>query len=143
MQRIKILLCFCLISLLFMCKTPHALPIDENEEKIFFGAGGGFSGIPIEYCLMLDGRLFTKDYLKNEWIQIVNVNKKKIRTFIKSLDKQLLLNYNLNQPGNRYKFLNYQKEGRTYTITWGKEGFNPPQEIIDIYTSLNALRKND
>ncbi|MBK8347449.1 MAG: hypothetical protein IPL08_07410 [Saprospiraceae bacterium] len=124
-----------LTSCLMSCKSSKVAfdPTSTKKEYFSFGSGGGFTGKVIKYYLTKDGILYTKD----------GEDIKKAGMAPKAIVNQLFQNFTglgldkieLNDPGNKYSFIESQSKGTTYKLQWGKN----PLENKNVETFYSIL----
>lgn len=139
MRSVLGFLFFFFILLYFSCSTTKSSPLDIEEAKTFFGAGGGFTGAVNEYCLMSNGDLYKKVAYSEEWIMRKTEDRKLKQQCLRIIESLKLSSISFNEPGNRYKFIRSEEGYHSHQITWGSENMPPPKEIEILYIMLNKL----
>ena len=109
-----------LAAITMSCSTSKSEFIPEKIKKdtISFGSGGGFTGQVTKYYMTKDGKI----YVQNA-DHIV-----KAGTISTSVSAQLFANYtnlnldklSLNEPGNKYYFIEMSSKNGKNVIKWGK-----------------------
>ena len=123
------------------CKSTKTVfdPETSDKEMIIFGTGGGFTGKVIKYIITTDGNMYSYNGTETS----------KIAKAPKAMTDQVFANYNnlgmakmtLNEPGNKYSFIEYQKSGDKNKVVWGK---NPLEnKNVETYFALlmNIVKK--
>jgi hypothetical protein len=118
-------------------------PNTTKKEFIAFGLGGGFTGKVLKYYIVKDGSIYSPS--EQEF--------KKMGVCPKRLTNQVFSNYNslemdkitLNEPGNKYYFIESHLKHSTNKITWGKDPLNNPyiETYFDILmNTVKVINKN-
>jgi len=127
------ILTFAIIGFL-SCKSSKMVfdPVTSKKEFIAFGLGGGFTGKVLKYFITKDGIIYTHS---GEEIKKIGVSPKRITGQVFSnlntlgLDKIML-----NEPGNKYFFIEPHLQGSSNKMIWGKEPLNNPN--IETYFEI-------
>lgn len=117
------------------CQSSKTVFNPETSEKTFltFGSGGGFTGRVIKYYLLEDGTIYTKN--GDEIIKVGKTPKQMSKQVFVNYEKLGLSTSNVNEPGNRYSFIERNSGKNKSTIMWGKE----PLQNNDIETYFAIL----
>jgi hypothetical protein len=133
---------FLLLNLTIMssCKTNKAAFDPSNTEKDFitFGNGGGISGQVKKYYFTNDGKIYLQetDNIKLVYSLPEKTSNQIFGSYLKlGLDKNIL-----NEPGNRYYFLEMKTKEVNHALKWGKNEIQNPN-IEKFYTVLMNLVK--
>ena len=137
-------LIFTIISFM-SCKSSKQTfdPNNTKKEFITFGLGGGFTGKVLKYYIDKDGIVYSQS----------EKELKKIGVCPERLTNQVFSNYislemdkiTLNEPGNKYFFIESHLKNSSNKITWGKEHLNNPN--LEIYfeilmSTVKVINKN-
>jgi hypothetical protein len=120
------------------CTTSQKMEFDPNQDTqhfLHFGGGGGFTGKVTSYYLTDKGKLYS----------VNDTSYTKISTLPKATIDQIFKNYTtlgldkiiLNDPGNKYNFIEHKSGGESKMMKWG----NSPMENKSILTFYNILMK--
>lgn len=103
------------------CKSSKTLFNPESSGQTFlaFGSGGGFTGKIIKYYLLIDGTIYTKN--GDEIVKIGKASKQMSTQVFANYESLGLDKINLNEPGNKYSYIERNNGSNKNTITWGKE----------------------
>lgn len=130
------ILCF-ILSLGLGCKTTVDTPIGYKDSSLIFGNGGGITGAVTSYTLLANGQIFkSQTKMKDQWQQHATISKKTAQQLI---DKSLALEINLlehNHPGNTYKFIQTNIDGKENYICWGDKQSPIETTVKDFYFQL-------
>lgn len=108
---------------------------------IYFGKGGGFTGIAEEFALKDNGKLVKIEVNKTEK-SIKLLSKKEVLKYFKKAKSLNINNINFNHPSNMYYFVATQKaEKEKHIITWGDNLHPISPEIQSFYNELIQLTK--
>jgi len=116
------------------------MPADlADGDCIYFGKGGGFTGQLFEYSICKNGSIMKKEGGELKlWGKMPSNFKHQIFANYNHLKISSL---NINNPGNAYYFIGYQKYGQTvHKITWGNAPA-PDKEIILFYNMMLEMVK--
>ena len=114
-------------------------PEKYKKSILYFGHGGGFTGIVNTYALMENGRLFSKQSLSDKTFT-------PLTKLGRNQTAQIFSNYfflgipamQLEDPGNIYKFVEYTRKQNRHRLTWG--GKTPvPGNLSLFYSNLISL----
>ncbi len=129
-----IFLTFILVNII-SCHTSKSVFSLQTSKKdiLIFGSGGGFTGQVTKYYLTKDGKI----YLQNAEVA------EKAGNISKSVSAQIFANYimlnldklELNEPGNKYYFIELTTPNKKTAIKWGKS----PLENSNIDTYYKVL----
>lgn len=108
---------------------------DEKAERIIFGRTGGFTNIPEQYVLFLNGRLFKMEY--DSLVKITRVNGKKVDAIETSLTGMDFANMEINDPGNMTYFIRVIKKDFQNEVRWADNDRYP--QLKELYDSFMAL----
>ncbi len=135
---------FLLLSLALscsFCSNKNYTPADYPKGQIIFGNGGGMAGSVTEYTLLENGALFTKKGMNAENTALKKIESKVVKQLFNNIEFLNLNEVQLNQPGNRYYFMEFKGKNKDHKIVWGGAPMGPPKEIKNFYNILNHLLK--
>lgn len=133
---------FVVTFIFFMsCKSSNVIFDPQHTENDFltFGIGGGFTGKVTKYFLTPDGNLYIKN---GDKIQKIGTNTKEMTNQIFSNYEKLGLNLiNINEPGNKYSFIERNAKSGNNVIMWGKQPLD--NKNIETYFAIlmNVVKK--
>ncbi len=126
---------FCLSTFSCSTKKPIFDPNEAESDYILFGSGGGFTGKVNNYYLNKNGDVFLpKD---TTFVKVSSVSEEMVNQIFKNytvlgLDKMIL-----NDPGNKYYFIERNINGQKQTLKWG----NNPLDNNNVKTYFDILMK--
>jgi hypothetical protein len=136
---IKILMIFN-VFILPSCKTNKAAfdPTTTKKDFITFGNGGGITGQVKKYFFTYEGEIYIHE---TDSVMLITTIPSKTSTQIFGSYLKLGLDKNiLNEPGNRYYFLEMKSKDVNHALKWGRnELYNP--NIEKYYNVLMNLVK--
>lgn len=133
-------LCFIFLTFFFFqsaCQKYSSGNLPDTQ--IHFGEGGGITGAITEYCLLKNGQLFDKKHFTQDFKTYKKVKKRIAKKSFKKCRKMNIQDIELNNPGDKYYFINYQTDKINHKITWGRNKEEVPAEVKALYTELKAL----
>lgn len=129
-----------IVILMSSCKTKKYSfdPEKTNKAFITFGNGGGTTGAKKKYYFTNDGDIY---FQEADSIKFITTIPEKTSTQIFGSYLKLGLDRNiLNEPGNRYYFLELKTKDMNHALKWGKNELNNPN-IEKLYNILMNLVK--
>lgn len=141
----KILFASLLVALvlgivLSACKSKKTVIDPMTAPSIVWGNGGGFTGKEVSFRLLQNGKIYKTEGLNSGMQLELKPIKAKVAKAMFSAATELNLNeVALNAPGNMYHFVELQRDGKPYRITWGDKEAELPQKVKDFYVLLNQL----
>jgi hypothetical protein len=125
------------------CKPSAEFPIEFKGEQIYFGQGGGFSGILTYYALLDDGRLFQKGLRDSSYILVDTWKGDFVTQMFTNYHQLHLDTINYYEPGDLYYFLQYKSANKPLKrIAWGRSGFKPDDNLVTYYNLLFKSTKS-
>jgi len=107
--------------------------------SISFGSGGGFTGAYNEFILNGKGNLSSIKAFTSDTSLIKKIDNKTLKKIFKALESKAIKNTTLNQSGNMNSFIKFYSNNKLiHSYQWA-DGAIPPQEIKDLYQTLNTL----
>lgn len=138
MKIIKVFLGIALWCL-FSCHASKPVTDEAKILRIVFGTGGGITGAFDEHILLPDGNVYFYNSIEGE---------ERFRGIVpgmmlkKILDRPQKINFEkiaLNQPANKYHFIEIFTTKNSHRVVWGNNEDAPPQ-VVEFYKELtNAL----
>lgn len=123
------------------CTPKLFTPEEHDMDYLAFGNGGGFSGKVTTYYLSRRGKVYQRNSIAGEAKFIGNLSTEIYQQIISNIEITDLVDKELDQPGNIYRFLEWRNEGIQYRWVWSAADQLPAAELI--YKNLNQLLKND
>ncbi len=134
-KYILLLSCSCLLGFL-SCKTKKYTPTELSETRIQFGNGGGFVGAQNAYLLLDNGQLFQHDIRQDSMQALEPVRRKTCKTLFKTLEEMDDSKMGIDQPGNRYFYIEYITPEKQIKTTWGSNGVQVDSLLKATYLQL-------
>jgi len=135
----KNLLCIYFVAFFFLTGSCQKYTTDNlPDTQIHFGEGGGITGAITEYCLLKNGQLFDKKHFTEDFKTFKKGKRRPAKKLFKACRKMKIEEIDLNNPGDKYYFIQYQKGTINHRITWGRDK-EVPVEITELYASLKVL----
>lgn len=131
------------IFLMFVClgtmscgtKKPIFDPNDTKSDYISFGSGGGFTGKVSSYFLNRKGDIFAPS--DTTFIKISSISEEMVHQVFQNYNALGLDKMILNDPGNKYYFIERNLNGEKQILKWG----NNPLDNKNISTFFDILMK--
>ena len=141
MKYIAFLLLFALVVL--ACRSQKLDPEQYDKPIIFFGSGGGFTGMTKDYCITTDGDLYNKTSIDGEWQRIAKGKEEEAKPYFDMIESMNFGSLEINNPGNHYRYLGYETSSNSHRVTWGRNPDDVPEDLKQLYKMLNQLVKNN
>ena len=128
-----------LLLLLFLVacsSTRYTSPAEYPDARINFGHGGGFSGMITEYTLLDNGQLLKKMIHEDSFEMVVTIDKNQTTQLFENYKFLNIGNIQYDQPGNMYKFIQFNHLDADHRITW------PGNQYPDQYPNLKIFYEN-
>ncbi len=137
MKSIPFLLMFIFLIVVFFsaCKTTTYSSENLPEKQLYFGSGGGFTGLVTEYLLLDNGQLFkvpSPDVLE----EMKKVKKSKAAELYTKYTELGFDDLIFNQPGNIYYFIRMVDGEKENYLSWSDQRPLPEVEMIEFYKEL-------
>lgn len=124
------ILCFNTISC--STKKPFFDPNESKSDYIFFGSGGGFTGKVNNYYLNKNGDIFVPS--DSAFVKLSSISQESVNQIFKNYITLGLDKVMLNDPGNKYYFIERNINGKKQTIKWGNNALE--NKIITTYFDI-------
>ncbi|MBK9256545.1 MAG: hypothetical protein IPM42_13740 [Saprospiraceae bacterium] len=134
----KTLSIFIFLILFLSCKSVDFNPSNKDINYLHFGSGGGFTGVVSSWYLTDAGLIYKEE--DGKFTKIKSIKKESARQVFSNFTSVGLDNLALNDPGNRYYFIEKNYSGNSHKIIWGgKNQVDTNPELL--YQILNHLLK--
>jgi hypothetical protein len=135
MKNLYLFLLSAFILTIMSCKTKDNAfnPQNFKDPLISFGSGGGFTGRVKTFYLTQKGNLYVSD--NDKYMLLGKANKGITSQIFTNYDALGLKTLSLNDPGNKYYFVNFQSKDFNNAIKWG----NNPLENKNLSIYYNIL----
>jgi hypothetical protein len=140
MKYLLLLLLFTLVAV--SCRSQKIDPDQYDKPIIFFGSGGGFTGLSKQYCLTTDGDLYAKTSINADWRRIQKGKAEDAQPYFTNIDSLNIQNIEIDSPGNHYRYVEYATTELKHRVTWGRNPDEIPEDMKLLYRSLNTLVKD-
>jgi hypothetical protein len=133
---------FIILIMAISCNSSKKLafdPMADDSDFIKFGGGGGFTGKVNTYFLTKKGKMYTLKDEKYEKIASIPapITDQVFKNFTNlGLDKMIL-----NDPGNKYNFIERKENAESTTLKWGNKALDN-KSIQTYYKILMKLVKD-
>ena len=135
----KNLLCIYFVAFFLLTGSCQKYRADNlPDPQIHFGEGGGITGAITAYCLLKNGQLFDKKHFTEDFKILKKGKRRPAKKLFKACRKMDIEKIDLNNPGDKYYFIQYQTGAINHKITWGRDK-EVPTEVTELYASLKAL----
>lgn len=132
-----------ILFLIGNCKTVPFQPESYRDDYLVIGNGGGYTGIETSFYITTNGDVFRHSGRDTIFQKMPRINQKIVKQAIGSIDQLNLIDYQFQNPGNVYKFLSMNIEGKSNKVVWGDNQQEVSPAIANIYRLLNQSLQND
>jgi hypothetical protein len=119
----------------FSCKTTTYTSDNLPEKQLYFGSGGGFTGLVNEYLLLENGQMF-KVPSPGIYEDMDKVKRKKAEAIYQDYKALGFEDLIFNQPGNMYYFIRMVDGETENYISWSDQRPLPEVKMMELYDSL-------
>lgn len=133
------------ITILFFtfCKTvSYTSPSESTGEVLYFGQGGGFTGILTEFALLPNGQIFKKTGANADFEILKKVKKSEAKQAFENYKVLNIKNLKTRNPGNVYFYIRHTNKEKTHEIVWGRGKDDVSSSVKTYYKILNRLVKD-
>ncbi|WP_232540899.1 FAD-binding oxidoreductase [Spirosoma endbachense] len=122
-------------------KTVRAVtPITYTGRQIAVGSGGGFTGFSTTYYLLDNGQLFGRRSRDTTFTLIAKQTAANTKRVFKTVESNCKIKTtHFDNPGNTYRFVQWQKGKQAYKVTWGIPEKTVPANYQKFYDSFMTM----
>lgn len=125
------------------CNSTKFTTDNLPETQLYFGNGGGFSGLVNQYLLLENGQLFEKKGGAEHFSELKKARKKQATAIFSQLETISFSKLEIDQPGNTYRFVHLLAPSIDHKVTWGKPDYQVHAQVDNLYNDLMALVKKE
>lgn len=125
------------------CKTKSYTPLNYNKNILVLGNGGGFTGMSTSYYIMESGDVFRSGMNDTSYIKVGKLDPKIIEQQFSAYQNLKFSDVVLNDPGNRYFFLNMKSGGKEHMIQWGRSELENQNLAIYHKNIMSLIKRMD
>lgn len=122
-----------ILAPLFNCKSTKS-KVNSGMDWIKIGDGGGFTGKETVYTINTQSGSVESEGKSFKKLKSADLNQWMKNFYSLGVDQ-----LSLNEPGNRYQFIELNLQGKTQKLVWNPSDQNVPKDIHLIYDHLNHL----
>ena len=141
MKKFSLPLLICLIISSMSCKTKENVfnPQTFQAPMITFGSGGGFTVQVNSFYLTSNGSLYASSH--EGYTPIGKADKKITNQIFTNYEALGLKDLSLDEPGNKYYFIEYQSKNINKALKWGLKPIDNNNLAIYYNILLDLVRK--
>lgn len=124
------------------CRSQKINPEEYDKPILFFGSGGGFTGLSKQYCLTTDGHVYAKTSINADWERIKKGTAADAEPYFQKVNALNIESIALDNPGNHYRYVEYSSADLKHKVTWGRNPDEVPEALKELYKSLNKIVKD-
>lgn len=127
------------VLLFWQCnRTTYTAETFPTEEYLAFGQGGGYAGSLTTHYLLANGQLFKSEGIEGPKIDNGKIGKGRAKKILRVYQEELQ-QFDYQNPGNLYYFLEFVSADTTHEIQWGGSQDKAPQAALDFYQELQSI----
>ncbi len=116
----RLLIAFSVLLCYTACnKKTSFTPANFKGKIMTYGNGGGFTGVVTKVYLLENGDLFRGGLSDTSYIYIGKITKEQSTQMFQNYKNLGLDKMELNNPGNRYYFVEFNQDGKSHKLQWG------------------------
>ncbi|MCZ2102117.1 MAG: hypothetical protein LC107_11330 [Chitinophagales bacterium] len=141
MKNFNLFLIVSFLVAMMSCKTKEMVfnPDTYDSPYIVFGNGGGFSGHVKTFYLTERGSIYIADH--DQYKLLGNTEKNVAKQLFTNYDVLGFKDLNLNDPGNKYYFLEFRSKEMNHAIKWGRQPLENKNLSVYYNILLDAVGK--
>lgn len=123
------------------CKTQEITPLNYKNRILCIGSGGGFTGVSTSYFLLDNGDLYRNGLSDTSFIKVGKLPQRVTDQQFDGYDKMGFNAVKMNNPGNRYYYLEMAEGKDKHKIQWG--GSQGDDKTLKIFHKnlMNYIKK--
>ena len=130
------------IVLIAGCKSAPFSPTAQGDDLIIIGEGGGIAGIETRYYFTAAGQVYQQMGRDTAFVKLPAIDRRIVTQVIESAQKVGLADYAYNKPGNVYKFMTVNVDGKENKIVWSTPKDGVKSACPTIFNLLKQSIKN-
>ena len=124
------------------CKSAPFSPTAHSEDLIIIGEGGGIAGIETRYYFTTTGQVYRQEGRDTTFVKLPRIDRRIVTQVIETARQVGLADYTYQIPGNVYKFLTVNVEGKENKIVWSTPKDGVKSICPTIFNLLKQSIKN-
>ena len=132
---------FSFMLALWSCKTKQVSPLNYDKNIIEIGNGGGFTGASTSYFILESGEVFRGGNTDTSFVFVGKIEHRIVNQQFNAYEKLGFKKLKLNDPGNRYFFLNMKNKMSENKIQWGRSELENPTLAIYHRNMMKLIRE--
>lgn len=133
------LMLFGLVCLVSSCASTVKSPKDYKGNQLISGEGGGFTGVEYRYILLENGQMFSRLGGREEFTSLGKLDWKLAKQLYSLADQFEVDKEVINQPGNRYRFLEWASGDKLIRNVWNPDEGSYPKELDELNKMIIAI----
>jgi hypothetical protein len=130
------------IMLVWGCKSAPFSPTAHSEDLIIIGEGGGIAGIETRYYFTTTGQVYRQEGRDTAFVKLPRIDRRIVTQVIETARQVGLADYAYQTPGNVYKFLTVNVDGKENKIVWSSPKDGVKSTCPTIFNLLKQSIKN-
>jgi hypothetical protein len=124
------------------CKSVPFSPASYGEDLITIGEGGGIAGIESRYYFITNGQVYHQMGRDTVFDKLPAIDPRIVTQVIETAQQVGLADYTYQNPGNVYKFLTVNIDGKENKIIWSTPKDGVKSACPSIFNLLKQSIKN-
>lgn len=132
-----------IVTIALSCASKKANPSSAKDTQLYFGSGGGFSGISKDFRLSANGHIQQKPSITAAWGDLGKVPNATTKQLFSQVEQLGIAELKHDYPSNRYYYIETRGDVPN-KVMWGNPDHPPAEEIRILHSILMKLtaRKN-
>jgi hypothetical protein len=139
--RFTIIYIFIFLISVLGCSKKNETPLHYSGKVIEFTNGGGFTGAFTSIFLLDDGQIYRNGMSDTSYIKVGNIALEKAKQVFNNFEKLGLNKLELNEPGNRYYYINMKSKNGQHKIQWGRNKLSNQNPIIYFNNIMHLVKE--
>lgn len=113
----------------FAC-APQPLILNEHPQYLVFGSGGGFANQSTYYYFLANGKVYLSKDIHEPPQYDRKLSKEHFDQMVENIYQLDMINRQMIEPGNFYKFIEYHTAQASYKWVWHQDSLAPNAHVL-------------
>lgn len=135
-QPVFSFLIFCLLLVNSVPAIAQKKLTKYPKNIIYFGNGGGFTGVETTYALLESGDIYKKNGFQQQFDYISRLKPNETKQIFSNYEFLGLSAIEFNEPGNTYSFIEFSNPTTKHKLTWDRSGTGTAPGNLRLFNSI-------